>query len=127
MRTLIQTGGTSFLIGLLLGDVTGGAAIIFVTQTMLNAAHSRDSEQQADHFAALAMQKLGRSPLPMAELLFRITGEGKKELKALNIISSHPLTEDRLATMKKLDRPITGPDILSAKEWEALKAICRKG
>jgi predicted Zn-dependent protease len=126
MRTLIQTGGTSFLIGLLLGDVTGGAAIIFATQTMLNAAHSRGSEQQADTFAAAAMQRLGRSPLPMAELLFRITGEGKAESKALTIISSHPLTADRLEMMKKLQGPVNGPEILAAAEWKALKEICSK-
>jgi hypothetical protein len=27
--------------------------------------------------------------------------------------------------MKKEDRPNTGPDILSANEWRALKGICR--
>jgi predicted Zn-dependent protease len=126
MRMLIQTGGTSFLIGLLLGDVTGGGALIFVTQTLLDASHSRDSEEEADNYAAMVMQKLGRSPLPMAEFLFRITGEGKKESKALTIVSSHPLTEARLAMMKKLDRPATGPELLSERQWQALKNICRK-
>jgi len=126
MRMLIQTGGTSFLIGLLLGDITGSGAVIFATRTLLDASHSREAEQEADRFAAAVMQKLGRSPLPMAELLFRITGEGKLESKAVTIISSHPLTEDRLALMRKLDRPNTGPELLSATEWQALKAICGK-
>src|SRR5262245_13506183 len=126
MRSLIYNGGTSFLVGLLLGDITGGGAVIFAARQLLDASHSRDSEAQADAYAALVMQRLGRSPLPMAELLFRITGEGKKESKALTIVSSHPLTTDRLARMKELDRPPTGPELLSAAEWKALQAICRQ-
>ena len=82
MRTLIQNGGTSFLIGLLLGDITGGSAVIFATRQMLHASHSREAEQEADAFATMVMQKLGRSPVPMAELLFRITGEQGKSSAA---------------------------------------------
>lgn len=127
MRMLIQTGGTSFLIGLLLGDVSGGTAVIFVTRQLMGAAHSRESEQEADEFAAMLMQRLGRSPLPMAEFLFRITGAQKKQLGGFTILNSHPLTEDRLAMMKKLDRPATGPELLSPAEWQALQGICRQG
>jgi predicted Zn-dependent protease len=125
MRALIQTGGTSFLIGLLLGDVTGGGAVIFVARQLLDASHSREAEREADSFAATVMQKLGRSPLPMAELLFRITGEQKKTTAGITILNSHPLTEDRLVAMKKLDRPTTGPELLSPEQWQALQAICR--
>ena len=51
MRTLIHNGGSSFLIGLLLGDVTGGSAVIFATRQLLQASHSREAEQEADDFA----------------------------------------------------------------------------
>jgi Zn-dependent protease with chaperone function len=122
IRDLIQTGGTSFLIGLLFGDVTGGGAMIFTIRTLLNASYSRDVESAADAFAVTTMHALGRSPKPMGELLSRVT-DSKME-KELNILSSHPLTEDRLAAMKKADIPNTGADILSAKEWLALKTIC---
>jgi Zn-dependent protease with chaperone function len=127
MRMLIQTGGTSFLLGLLLGDVTGGGAVIFAARSVLQASHSREAEQEADDFAAAIMQKLGRSPLPMAVLLFRITGEQKKSLAGFTILNSHPLTEDRVARMNQIDRPNTGPELLSATEWRALRNICRKG
>ena len=125
MRTLIYNGGTSFLIGLLLGDITGGAAVIFATRSLLQASHSREAEQEADDFAYASMRKLGRSPVPMAELLFRITGAEGKQLGGFSILSGHPLTENRLAMAKKNDSPITGPEILSEAEWRALKAICK--
>lgn len=122
MRSMIQTGGTSFLFGLLFGDVTGAGAVIFVSRTMLDAHYSRDAERDADGFAVDVMHKLGRSPLPMGELLFRVSGkEGKTPL---SIFASHPLTEDRLNEMKKADRPSTGPAILSDAQWRALKGIC---
>ena len=58
----------------------------------------------------------------MGELLFRVTG--KEGDKGLSILSSHPLTEDRLARMNQEDRPPSGPPLLTADEWASLKAIC---
>lgn len=125
MRMVIYNGGSSFLVGLLLGDVTGGGAVIFATRQLLQASHSREAEQEADDFAFTTMRKLGRSPVPMADLLFRITGEQGKQLGGFTILNSHPLTESRLAAAKKNDRPNTGPELLSQAEWRALKAICQ--
>jgi len=124
LRKLIQTGGTSFLVGLLFGDVVGGGAVVFTARSMLDASYSRQAETDADIFAVEVMHKLGRSPKPMGVLLTRVTGTRGKT--SLTILASHPLTEDRLATMQKADRPNTGPDILSEREWQALKSICRR-
>jgi Zn-dependent protease with chaperone function len=123
MRILIQNGGTSFLVGLLFGDVTGAGAVIFATRSLLEASYTRGAETDADAFAIDVMHKLGRSPKPMGELLFRITGAQAD--KSIGILASHPMTEDRLALMTREDRPSTGPEILTAREWQALKAICR--
>jgi hypothetical protein len=38
---------------------------------------------------------------------------------------SHPLTEERRELMRREDRPATGPELLSAAEWRALKTVCR--
>jgi predicted Zn-dependent protease len=73
------------------------------------------------------MRKLGRSPVPMAAFLLRLTGEQGKQLGGFTVLNSHPLTEDRLARAKKGDRPNAGPDLLSQAEWRALKAICGSG
>jgi Zn-dependent protease with chaperone function len=122
VRELIYNGGTSFLIGLLFGDVTGSSAVIFASRTLVTASYSREAEQNADTAAIETMQRLGRSPKPMGELLFRVTGnEGGK---GLSILANHPLTEDRLKRMSDLDRPASGPPILTAAEWSVLKSIC---
>jgi Zn-dependent protease with chaperone function len=122
-RMIIQNGGTSFLMGLLLGDITGSGAVIFATRSVFAASYSREAEAGADAFAIATMHALGRSPAPMGELLFRITGA--QGGRTIGILASHPLTEDRRARMRREDRPDTGPEILSAEEWGALKSVCR--
>ena len=121
-RHLIYNGGTSFLIGLLFGDITGSGALIFASRSLVTASYSREAEQNADTFAIDAMHRLGRSPKPMGELMFRVTG--KEGDKSLSILASHPLTEDRLARMSHEDQPPSGPPLLTAAEWTSLKAIC---
>jgi len=135
MRNMIYTGGTSFLLGLLFGDVTGSGAVIFATRSLLDASYSRDVERSADGATVEVMHKLGRSPKPLGELLLRVTGkEGGesgskekkkgKEISASSLLSSHPLSDERLARMSQEDRPVTGAPLLTAEEWASLKAIC---
>jgi len=121
-RNLIYNGGTSFLIGLLFGDVTGSGAVIFASRSLVTASYSREAEQNADTFSIDIMHKLGRSPKAMGELMLRVTG--KEGDKSLSILSGHPLTEDRLARMSREDRPVTGPPLLTPAEWRSLKSIC---
>lgn len=121
-RQMISTSGTSFLIGLLFGDITGSSVLIFAGRTIINASYSREAEYDADTFSIDVMHRLGRSPKKMGELLFRITG--KEGGTGISFLANHPLTEDRLARMTKEDRPVSGPPLLSPQEWTALKAIC---
>ena len=121
-RNLIYNGGTSFLIGLLFGDITGSGALIFASRSLVTASYSREAEQDADTFSIDVMRRLGRSPKAMGELLFRVTG--KEGDRSLSILASHPLTEDRLARMSREDQPPSGPPLLTAAEWASLKAIC---
>jgi Zn-dependent protease with chaperone function len=123
IRELIHDGGTSFLIGLLFGDVTGSGAVIFASRSLVTASYSREAEEGADSFAIDVMHKLGRSPKPMGQLLLRVTG--KQSGTVPSILASHPLTEDRLKRMSAEDRPPSGPPLLTDDEWVALKAICK--
>jgi Zn-dependent protease with chaperone function len=120
-RMLLHNGGTSFLVGLLFGDITGSGALIFASRSLLTSSYSREAEQNADGFAVDLMHQLGRSPKPMGQLLFRVTG---KEAEGLSIVASHPLTQDRLARMTEQDQPPSGPPLLTTAEWKSLKAIC---
>jgi Zn-dependent protease with chaperone function len=123
MRMLIESGGSSFMFGLLFGDVTGSTAAIFAARTMLNARYTRGAEAQADDFAIATMHALGRPSRPMGEMLFRITGNQRG--RGPGLLASHPYSEDRLAKMKAADGNQSGPPILDEAEWQALKNICK--
>jgi Zn-dependent protease with chaperone function len=123
MRKVIQAGGTSFLIGLLFGDLTGSSAIVFVGQTLFDASYSRDAERDADAFAIETMSKLGRPAKPLGEFLVRLTGS--EAGKAMSLFASHPLSEDRLARMSSTGSASPGGELLFAAQWRALKNICR--
>lgn len=125
MRNMIYSGGTSFLIGLLFGDVTGSSALIFASRSLVTASYSREAEQGADDFSILVMHRLGRPTKPMGDLIFRITGNQAD--KTLSILSNHPLTEERLKRINEEDRPASGPPLLTPSEWASLKAICNSG
>ena len=123
LREMIASGGSAFFFGLLLGDVSGSGAILLASRTLLNASHSRSAERDADAFSAEVMRGLGRSPAPMGEFLLRLTGE--EAAGPIALLASHPLSQDRLAQLKRLDQPVTGAPLLSDDEWKALKGICR--
>lgn len=122
LRRLIETGGTAMLVGMVFGDVSGGAAMVVVGNSLFNAAHSRENEAQADAFAAKTLGALGRPAKPMGELLVRITGEADGE--PLSILHDHPLSADRLEALEAADKGETAAPVLSDEEWTALKGIC---
>ncbi|MBG0810465.1 M48 family metallopeptidase [Methylosinus sp. H3A] len=122
MRRLIATGGTSYLIGLLFGDVTGAGALVFASKALIGAAHSREAEAEADGFAADLMARLGRPAKPLGELLTRISGS---ENAAFGLLHDHPLTADRLAAFAAADKGERGPPLIDDARWTALKAICK--
>jgi predicted Zn-dependent protease len=97
--------------------------MIFIGRELFDSSYSRDSEREADAFAIAVMHKLGRSPKPLGELLVRMTKGMDK--KMVSILSSHPLSDDRLAMMAKADVNRPGPELLSQAEWQALRNICK--
>ena len=60
MRGMIYNGGTSFLVGLLFGDITGSSALIFASRTLVTASHSREAEGDADVCDSVMQSSAGR-------------------------------------------------------------------
>lgn len=122
LRALIQAGGSSFLIGLLFGDVSGSGALVLAARAVIDRAYSREAETAADTFAGDVMLGLGRSPKPMGVFLFRVTGSQRGE--RFPFLNSHPVTDDRLAALSARDAAPRGAPLLTEAEWRAFKAIC---
>jgi predicted Zn-dependent protease len=122
LRRLIRDSGTSFLVGLLFGDVTGSGAVLMAGRAVLSASYSRADESRADAFAVTIMHGLGRPTAPLGTLLERISGPHSDE--APSILRDHPLTPERKAMLEAKDVPSTGPVLLDEIEWRDLKRIC---
>jgi Zn-dependent protease with chaperone function len=122
LRRLIREGGTSFLVGLMFGDVSGSGVVLMAGRMVLNAAHGREAETAADAFAATVMHRLGRPVAPMAGLLERVAGHDHDAGPSL--LRDHPLTADRKAMLEQGDPPPSGPALLDPAEWQSLKRIC---
>lgn len=133
LRKLIQSSGTSYLFGLLFGDVTGGGAIVLASRYLVDSAYSRDAEAAADDFAGKTMVSLGRPAHPMALLLKRIeedkdVGDKKgpgNESAVPAFLSTHPVTDQRLKALEKQAPSQPGDPLLTEGQWRALKEICK--
>lgn len=126
MEQLVSTAGTSALIGFILGDMTGISVAAGLGATMIDARFSRDAERQADHYAAQVAQRMDFNPAGLADLVNRV-GQDDEFARALALLSTHPLTDDRKAALEELSaqRPTGLEPPFSLTEWAAIKMMCR--
>lgn len=125
LRRLIQSSGSSFLIGLLFGDVVGGGTLIALGQTLVNSAYSREQESAADAFAAELFLRIGQSPKALGTFLTRLTKtQPSNAFDSLRFLQSHPLSAERLAALSTREPASPAAPLLNAAQWQALKNIC---
>ncbi len=124
MRKIAESSSRSFILSLLLGDITGSTVVIFASETLLGAAYSRDIEYQADGFAIERLNEAHISGKPMANLLASISAKAGEKSSA-SLVSTHPLTRER--TKRLTDSTPNGQNnpVLNAREWNALRNICK--
>ena len=129
MRNIVSEAGLYFLLGVVLGDFTGGTLIIGATRVLLSAGYSRDVEREADTYAIRVMQGAGADPTALATLLERISTRSRPG--AFDLISSHPATAERSAAIRDQAEVLRGDGtyspILNDKQWKALKSFCSDG
>ncbi len=126
-RKVLQTTGVSFLFGMVLGDFTGGGALVVGTQALTESAYSREAETRADAFAVDLMSRAGANPSGLAAFFRRIAKDEGNSSSALQLLSSHPLTPDRIRMLESAGAPAANRPILDNDQWRALKTICGEG
>ena len=125
MEQLISTAGTGALIGFILGDMTGISVAAGLGATTIDARFSRDAERQADAFAAHVAERMDFNPAGLADLINRV-GADDEFARALALLSTHPLTEDRKAALEVLSqqRPTGLEPPFTPAEWRAIRSMC---
>ncbi len=123
-KSVLETAGLSLLFGMLLGDFTGGGAVIVAARTVLQTAYSRTAEAAADEFGARLMYKVGGDPQALGAFLLRISGTAAV---MPHFLLDHPAAQERADAIAKIAQPSPMGPLLSPPEWEALKIICTEG
>jgi hypothetical protein len=120
-KSVLRGGGMSFLFGMLLGDFTGGGAVVIAAKVILQSSNSRETEAAADDFGATLVGKVGGDPRALGAILERISGSAGQ---VPHFLLSHPEGKERSAAIERIARPAVTEPLLTAEEWAFLKKIC---
>jgi predicted Zn-dependent protease len=110
---------------MLLGDFSGGAAILLVSEQLVAANYQQGAEEDADAFANAVLASAGLPSAPLGDF-FRLFREKYGDVNGLlSHLVSHPDLERRAQLAEQAD--ITAGDftpVLNDAEWQALRNIC---
>ncbi|PVA10931.1 peptidase M48 [Pelagivirga sediminicola] len=126
-RHALRAAGSAGLLSMVIGDVTGGAAAVFLGERVMRASYTREAETGADRFALRMLNNAGVSSRGMAAF-FDGLAEAEQEGgpgRLPTYLSSHPDSAARadVAEANAADQRATSP-VISDAEWQALLAIC---
>ncbi|WP_018044579.1 M48 family metallopeptidase [Methylobacterium sp. 88A] len=125
MRALLAASGSSFLLSLVLGDLTGSTIVVAVGQAAISAGYSREAENAADSYSVEVMRRSGGDATALATILERIAKDDEKPEFA-GLLRSHPFTVERANRIRAMAGSETvGRRILDETDWTTLKGICR--
>ncbi len=124
MRAIIHAGGISFLIERCSATLPGLARY---DRVEVPAVEPLLAEQRvrADAFAIEVMTRAGGDVTALSGFLRRVARmPGERQLE---LLLTHPVTDDRIAAIERAKPGAPGRPLLDAAEWSALKAICTHG
>lgn len=111
LRQLLQGSAVALALSWYFGDIS--SLIAAAPTLLLQTSYSRDFERRADHYAAVMLNENGMHAKRLADILrklenaHRSSAKGKKEKeeepKVLELISTHPETEERIRAMLEFD------------------------
>lgn len=98
LRQVLQNSLVGFLIAWFIGDLSTIAAA--VPATLIQANYSRELEREADAFAVDVLRTNGISVRHFGDILRRLEQESGSTSDALQYLSSHPATSERLKRLE---------------------------
>ncbi|WP_462381376.1 M48 family metallopeptidase [Pseudomonas sp. Marseille-QA0892] len=112
LRRLIQSSALGVLAMAVVGDVSSVSSIVAAVPVILTElGYSRDFEYEADHYAALALDRTGRPASLLADILSRLERTHCDESENAcssqdggqwrSYVSTHPATAERIQALKQ--------------------------
>lgn len=124
MRALYRSFAVSLLVGVLLGDLTGGALTGGLAEWLVNTGYSREAERDADAFALARLDAAGIGADGLADFFARIEAREEGGGGMLGrMLSTHPATAERLARIRSAGKP--GRRLaMSDEDWAGIRRAC---
>ena len=125
-RGALRSAGSIGVLGLLFGDFAGGAAVLFLTNQLIEANYSQQAETDADTFAHKTLGLAGIPPTSLGTMFQRLRDEYGEEKGLVAHFLSHPSLVERIVAANVADNDtfaVSEPS-LSDTQWEALQIIC---
>jgi predicted Zn-dependent protease len=117
-------------IQVLIAAITGGGSDTLGTIAGLAAIlrYSREAESEADGYAVSLMHRAAIDPEGLKVFFVRLLKEEKQSSGTLgkigSVLSTHPGTEERIASIDPLPDGVAARPVLSDEEWQALRNAC---
>ena len=102
--------------------MTGGGTVAGLGEMLVANSFSRNDEREADAIAVRLLHEADISHKPLMAFFER----SKRSASVVDLMSTHPASEERLATLKAIPAPLAVRDALTGSEWRDLRNICRK-
>lgn len=124
-RHALRSAGSIGILGLLLGDFAGGAAVLFLTEQLISANYAQGAESGADEFAFTALEAADVSPAALGDMFERLRDKYGDTEGVVSHFVSHPTLTSRITRAREVARDgVEYGDILTEEDWAALKAVC---
>jgi len=131
LQNILSSMGSGFILSFFT-NAGGNAAKLIVGNAdfLVHMNYSRKLEQQADEEGMVLMEKNNINPAGMIQLMQRLKeSNDDSSMKALSFLSSHPLTDERIADAERFTRahPFTeklSNDLLE-DYWRQLKFVVK--
>jgi Zn-dependent protease with chaperone function len=126
MKALVRDLSMGFMVGAILGDVSGiGAFGLQAARTLTTMNYSRDTEEEADR---TGMQLIKAAHIDSAGMVGFFTTLKTKQagIETPGYLSTHPDTDARIAALKTLAATQGAVEpLLPDLKWDEVKKLCR--
>lgn len=110
MRHILQDSAVAVAAATITGDAaTLSLAVAGLPSVLAQAEYSRDFESAADDFAFRLLREHDISPEAFASVMERIEADCKREPGALDFLSTHPVTAERIARARAAAHALDSP------------------
>ena len=99
--------------------------MLFLTEQLISASYSQGAESGADEYAYVALEDAEVSPAALGDMFERLRDKYGDTDGIVSHFVSHPTLTSRIDRSRAVVREgAQYGDIISADDWDALKAVC---